>query len=64
MGSRLLLLGWGFPFAFALHNGADKDDAFSFFPGDPRPVVWVGGVGEVFVFLEFVVAGGEEVFDL
>src|SRR4029453_2358504 len=40
-----------------------RDDALALLAGDLGPVVGVGGVGEVFVFLELLADGGEEVVD-
>src|SRR5690349_22930901 len=42
---------------------ADEHDPLALLAGDPRPVVGVGGVGQVFVLLELVDAGLEEVTD-
>src|SRR5258705_3913114 len=43
------------------HERLDVDDPLALLPGDLRPVVGVGGVGEVFVFLELLADGGEQV---
>src|ERR1700729_3846595 len=47
----------------ALDQGPDVDDALALLAGDARPVVGVGGVGQVLVLAELVHAGGEEVRD-
>src|SRR4029450_10036093 len=38
----------------AAEQGPDVDDALALLPRDPRPVVRVGGVGQVLVLLELV----------
>src|ERR1700677_3924313 len=47
----------------ARHQSADIDDALALLAGDARPVVGVGGVGQVLVLAELVHAGGEEMRD-
>src|SRR5258705_8576106 len=43
------------------HERLDVDDPLALLTGDLRPVVGVGGVGEVFVLLELLANGGEQV---
>src|SRR5258705_5485380 len=43
------------------HERLDVDDPLALLAGDLRPVVGVGGVGEVFVLLELLADGGEQV---
>src|SRR6267142_1661462 len=43
------------------HERLDVDDPLALLPGDLRPVVGVGGVGEVLVLLELLADGGEQV---
>src|SRR5258705_6394188 len=43
------------------HERLDVDDPLALLTGDLRPVVGVGGVGEVFVLLELFANGGEQV---
>src|SRR2546422_7161494 len=45
------------------HEGLDVHDPLPLFAGDLRPVVGVGGVGQVLVLLELLADGGEEVVD-
>src|SRR5579875_1294481 len=47
--------------ALAGHERADVDDPLALLAGDPCPVVGVGGVRKVLVFLELVHAGGHQV---
>src|SRR6056297_2646628 len=42
-------------------QGADVDDALALFPGDPRPVVGVGGVGKILVLAELLPDGGQQI---
>src|SRR3984885_12274340 len=44
-------------------QSADVDDALALLAGDARPVVGVGGVGQVLVLAELVHAGREEMRD-
>src|SRR5215467_12661575 len=41
------------------HERLHIDDALALFAGDLGPVVGVGGIGEIFVFLELFADGGE-----
>src|SRR5437867_7148539 len=45
------------------HEGLDVHDPLPLLAGDLRPVVGVGGVGQVLVLLELLADGGEEVVD-
>src|SRR5690606_41242817 len=42
-------------------QGADVDDPLALLTGDPRPIVGVGGVRQVFVLPELVYAGVQQV---
>src|SRR2546427_11244021 len=69
-GYRLQVLARGDPLhlpAVAVsiaQEGTDVDDPLALLPGDPRPVVGVGGVGGVLVFLGLVADGRQEVLQL
>src|SRR5690606_32571979 len=53
----------GAALALLLDDRADEDDALALLAADARPVVGVGGVGQVLVLLELVDARREEVVD-